>query len=168
MLFRSYHRQNGKEMLTLNDPSYAGTEDTMLAQIAEKYLKERKKVPVCVSVSLEPGQKAEITVTAADAPVIQVYGNEVAPAQKQPLTEESVEKQIRKTGNTNFEITELSISLTGECFYSVKELNELRRNAFEQLQTAMLQPYRREVSCIESTSASEEMEDRTEDRKSVV
>lgn len=65
-------------------------------------------------------------------------------AEKQPLTEEKVRKQMQKTGNTSFSFENLSIDLDEDTFLPVYALNELRREGMEQLKQTILSTYRRE------------------------
>lgn len=68
----------------------------------------------------------------------------VAAAQNKAATVESVEKQLRKTGGTGYEVADLSTKLGEDCFLPVSALNELRRSAIdalnEQLSKAAVHP----------------------------
>lgn len=66
-------------------------------------------------------------------------------AQKQPLTQEKVRKQLEKTGNTSFCFNKLEIDLEEGVFLPVQSLNELRREGLETLTENVLSPYRREL-----------------------
>ncbi len=54
-------------------------------------------------------------------------GQEVQEAQKQPLDPKRIEKQMRKTGNTEFVFERLKIHTEGNVFLPMQALNELRR-----------------------------------------
>ena len=56
---------------------------------------------------------------------------------------ERIEKQMRKTGNTPFEFENIDIELHGNLFVPMQSLNELRRNALEELEKQILHAYRR-------------------------
>ncbi|MDO4452865.1 MAG: DUF3656 domain-containing protein [Eubacteriales bacterium] len=73
-----------------------------------------------------------------------VKGEPPSQAQKQPLTEEKVRKQMQKTGNTSFSFENLRIDLEEDTFLPVYALNELRREGMEQLRQTILSTYRRE------------------------
>ncbi|MFQ9393740.1 MAG: DUF3656 domain-containing protein [Lachnospiraceae bacterium] len=77
----------------------------------------------------------------------EVSGAAAEPAQKSALTRESVEKQLRKTGNTEFTFDQLEIELDEGCFLPVQALKELRREGIEKLSGAVLGSSRR--SCPE-------------------
>lgn len=69
----------------------------------------------------------------------EVSGAAAEPAQKSALTRESVEKQLRKTGNTEFTFDQLEIELEEGCFLPVQALKELRREGIEKLSGAVLE-----------------------------
>lgn len=52
---------------------------------------------------------------------------------KSPVTEENISKQIKKTGDSVYDIESLEISLDKGLFVNIKDLNELRRKALESL-----------------------------------
>ena len=54
-----------------------------------------------------------------------------------------IEKQMRKTGNTEFEFDNLSVEKFGNIFMPMQALNELRRNALLKLEEEILRRYRR-------------------------
>ena len=65
------------------------------------------------------------------------------PAGKLPATEESVKKQLLKTGNEPFYFEEFSVELEGDMFLPNGRLNELRRNALAKLSDAIQSRYER-------------------------
>ena len=85
----------------------------------------------------------------------------VTEAQKQPITEENIIKQISKLGDTCFEAEQVQVYTDGKAFYSLKALNELRRQAVieleEQIITGNGLALRREVAMkIEDLKPAEE------------
>lgn len=54
------------------------------------------------------------------------------PAQKRPITKESVSEQLTKTGDTPFKIDNLNLELDENLFLPISKLNELRRNALKR------------------------------------
>ena len=59
-------------------------------------------------------------------------------AAKQPLTKEGVLEKLGRFGGTDFELKHLSISLEAGSFLPVRILNDLRREALEELKTKLL------------------------------
>ena len=139
-----YYKRNGKELLTIGKPGYAGTDEELLAQIEEKYLSGLPKRVICGSADLVPGMKAQLTVTAPDLTgsgedvTAAAAGEVVQPAQKRPLTAEEIGKRLRKTGDSLFEFDKLEVNVTGDVFLPVASLNALRREALTELEKEIL------------------------------
>lgn len=68
---------------------------------------------------------------------------EVQYAQKQPMGEERIRRQMEKLGNTDFVWDHLDIQMDDNIFIPVKMLNELRREALEQLEQQMTGRWKR-------------------------
>ncbi len=160
-----YYKHNGKDMVTLDSPSYSGTNETQLKQIRTDFIESTPKLPLSLYAYLEAGSPAILCLTLdpqgtetkpfppvtrmameslsalPSAITVSVEGAPVSEAQKQPLTVDTVQKQLQKLGNTIFEIKDTDIYVGENCFYSVKELNELRRTAIEQLEEQLLLAY---------------------------
>lgn len=146
-----YERHNGREMITLHQPSYAGSDKQLLDQIRGKYLHEPEKQLVKMQIALKAGDPVRLRITG-QAPAqtrcsceeksyvvndteevidVTVYGNIVEKAQKIPLQKENVNKQMLKTGNSSVTVSSCDISMEGDVFMPVSELNELRRKGVE-------------------------------------
>ena len=128
-----YKRHNGKEMVTLHKPSYGGIDEEFAASIYDKYVKQPLKAEVSGFVTLKKGQPAALQLMFKDQ-VVYCEGNVVDSAQKRPVGREDVEKQLNKTGNTDFVFSFLEIDMDEDIFIPLKALNELRRQAFETLE----------------------------------
>ncbi len=77
-------------------------------------------------------------------------GQEVQEAQKQPLDPKRIEKQMRKTGNTEFVFERLKIHTEGNVFLPMQALNELRREGIKELTEKIQMQYRREEADCET------------------
>ena len=128
-----YKRHNGREMVTIHKPSYSGIDEEFAASIYEKYVKEPLKAEVSGFVTLKKGQPAALQLMFKEQ-IVTVEGNMVDAAQKRPVGREDVEKQLKKTGNTDFAFSFLEIDMDEDIFIPLKALNELRRQAFEELE----------------------------------
>lgn len=133
-----YKRHNGKEMITIHKPSYSGIDEAFAASIYEKYVKQPLKAEVSGFVTLKKGQPAALQLMFKDK-VVYLEGNMVDSAQKRPVGREDVEKQLNKTGNTDFVFSFLEIDMDEDIFIPLKALNELRRQAFEELEQQLKQ-----------------------------
>lgn len=134
-----YERHNGKEMITLDAPGYSGSDEAFLTQIRENYLREPEKMPVRMEAVVKVGEPLGLRITADleyDQTSVEVLGEVVQQAKNAPLTEETVRKQLEKTGESLVHVTACEISLEGEGFVPVKALNELRRAAVSAFERA--------------------------------
>lgn len=132
-----YFKHNGADMITAISPSYGNNDEKIIGAIKEKFINNVKKLPVSGIVTLIPGQNTSMILRYKNH-VIAVEGAIVDKAINRPLTEEDVRKQLNKTGDTYFYFEELEIIMEEDCFMAVKMLNELRREAFEQLKKELI------------------------------
>ena len=137
-----FRKHNGKDMVSVESPSYKGNDERLIESLHEQYCLEALQIPLTGDLTLIIGQPAILTLYYGDT-VINSYGDIVAEAQNRPLSREEVFKQINKTGNSGFYFEELNIHMDDGIFMPVKQLNALRRNALEELQNTILVSVRR-------------------------
>lgn len=144
-----YHKRNGKEMVTLTQPSYSGSDEALLKEIRSTYLEQTPKRSIAIYGSFRAGEAASVTFTLEELSVT-VEGNVVQRAEKQPITRENVEKQLRKLGDGIFRADVIEVCLDEQVFFPLKEINELRRQAASQLEEELIRqngfPVRRELA----------------------
>lgn len=124
-----YERHNGREMVTLHKPSYAGADEALLARIREEYLREPDKEEVTMKAVLEKGKPAVLQILGKCA--VTVEGAVVEAAQKAPLQPEDVRKRFLKTGNSCLTVRSCELRMPEDVFLPVRALNELRRAGIE-------------------------------------
>lgn len=139
-----YDQHNGRDMITLEKPSYNGTDDQLLEMIREKYLSSTLKRTAQFFVKITPGEALAYTLTCNDMTVTG-NGEIVQKAQNRPLEQDEVKKQLNKTGNTNIVFDQIELELSPDSFISLKALNEIRRNAILSLEEALLSDYKRNL-----------------------
>lgn len=132
-----YFRRNGREMVTLDSPAYRESEESLLAKIRERHIASPLKLPVSVSADFRIGMPAKVTLRWENV-AASAQGEPVEAAQKQPITEENVVKQLSKLGDSAFAAAESEIILDEGCFYPLKQINELRRAAVAKLEEKVL------------------------------
>ena len=74
---------------------------------------------------------------------VEVVGEPGTAAMNQPVDKTRVEKQLRKTGSTEFEFLRLDIEMDEKLFIPMQSLNELRREGIDLLVEKILSQYRR-------------------------
>lgn len=132
-----YFRQNGREMITMNRPGYSGNPESVIQKVRENFLKKELKLPVSAECRMKLSRSAELTLTCGKESVT-VSGETVLPAKNRPLTEEDIRSRIDRTGNTGFFCERIDIDADENIFYSLKSLNELRRNGIQALEKKIL------------------------------
>ena len=93
---------------------------------------QEKKILVNISFKAFIGTKATLSITD-NTNTIEITGNIVDKALNAPITKERIIEQLSKLGNTPYKLNNIDIEIDNNIFINLKELNELRRNATEQL-----------------------------------
>lgn len=135
-----YHKHNGKDMITLESPAYSGSDDNLLNEIRETYLNKTLKHSVSVYGVFQIGEAASVTFFTEEVSVT-VTGEVVQEASKQPISSENIEKQLGKLGDSVFVPENISVQLDEGAFYSLKAINELRREAVARLEDLLIEAH---------------------------
>lgn len=133
-----YFKHNGADMITLNNPSYSGSSEAIINEIREKYILVKPKKKIDIFAEAICGKNAKITMICGDVSVT-LEGDLVTQAQKQPISEENMVKQISKLGDTCFEAESIKVYTDGQSFYPLKAINELRRVAVLELENKIIE-----------------------------
>lgn len=102
----------------------------------------RRAVPVSVSVRVTASE-IELTLSDGTVQVIVSRSGVFELAQQPDRVLATIYTQLSKTGETIFDLTDVKFSDDEVRFVPVSVLNELRREAFQQLDTERLEHYRR-------------------------
>lgn len=137
-----YHKQNGADMITFEKPGYEKTGASLEEEVRDLFLSHQEKIKASGRISLRVGQPAFYEISCGDASVC-VTGPEVMEAKSKPLTLEAVKARMAKTGDTFFDMTEVTVELEEGAFLPNGALNELRRRAVRKLEERMLSSCRR-------------------------
>lgn len=132
-----YKQHNSGEMVTIKEPGYSGCGEDVLVNIRQNYLQQKKTLPICGEVEIVTGKPAKLTLHYQDKQVC-VQGDEVTAAQNRPLEEAELRNRISKLGDTYFHFDKLDVITDGCSFMPIKVLNELRRQACQELELAII------------------------------
>lgn len=144
-----YEKYNGADMITIDSPSYSGSDDNLINTIHDLYVgdyakNQLDKIKIDISGYFVAGETAYVSVSYNDI-YITKYGDIVDVAQKKPITAEDILKQINKLGSTVFtidsEATKESIYVSDDAYYNLKGINELRRAAIAELEELLINSY---------------------------
>lgn len=114
----------------------------LIERLHEEFVNGKIKERICGTFRLYPQEAATLTVKCRDAEIT-VTGEKAQEALSQPMSRERIEKQLRKTGNTEFEFSFLKAEIGEKVFLPMQSLNELRREALETLEKVICEKYRR-------------------------
>lgn len=146
-----YHTRNGRELITMGPPGYAGADEVLLSEIREKYLGALRPIPICGRAKLVPGKPSLLTLLCPRSgnASVTVTGAVAEPAVKRPLPAGELRERLSRTGDSHFRFEnperDLEIEMEQEVFLPVSAVNELRRkavNALEQIMTGQAAPRR--------------------------
>lgn len=127
-----YRQHNGKNMISF------GRMETEEEPPKEILYKTQEKVNGKLILSEKERVKLILECNGCRT----IYEGEIPePAKKQPLSEERIRTQMRKTGNTEFQFDNLEIDMYGDLFLPMQSLNHIRRQGLEQLAGELLKRY---------------------------
>ncbi|MBQ2688082.1 MAG: U32 family peptidase [Clostridia bacterium] len=107
--------------------------EKLLAQIRALYKDEPKKVSLDMEFSIDAGEKARLRVSDRKNTVT-VYSEAAAEiAKSSPLSFESAEKSLSKTGGTPYFLSNLKFESDKKATLSASAINAMRREALEKL-----------------------------------
>ncbi len=120
---------DNKVGLTMKD-TVTKTQDYKLLTTLKNY--SDKKIPITIKAKCLLNHPLEIIVSDGKNNVI-VTGDSVEKSITMPITEEKIKHQLTKLGQTPFICENVTIEFDKNIFISIKEINELRRNAVSKL-----------------------------------
>lgn len=100
-------------------------------------------IPADMMVVAYPGKPLELTMTDGESSVT-VTGDTVAPAQSRAMSEEDARRSLGKLSDTPFSLRTLTVQTAG-AFVPVSALNQLRREACQQLAEARIAAFTRKA-----------------------
>ena len=109
------------------------TDIDQLNRINELLKKPTRKVKVKGYFEAKTGCKSIFKLSDFKNAVIVSSDKLVETAKTNPMNKESISKQLSKLGNTIYEMCDLELNIDDNIFISIKELNELRRQAIGKL-----------------------------------
>jgi len=139
-----YNGAYGRDML-----SYSSNHDNIFSSATDDVLDEAKSfaksgfsIKVSAEFSARLGERAEFTVYYNSQKFTSVSENITESAQSTPATEERIRQQLSKLGGTVFEYSSLDVFADDGIYISVKDINSLRRDAFDKLKSHILLSHR--------------------------
>ncbi len=131
-----YDVRNSRKLITLKQPSYEGSKseaDTIPAMSAIELTGEAR---------FYTGEEITLTLRAGDISFT-AKGEVCQKAVNRPMDRAAIEKQLLKTGGSEFSIKNLDIDMADDIFVPVAQLNALRREALEGIKEALISGHTR-------------------------
>lgn len=141
-----YEQHNGRNMMALQNLQPSEEEKRryvqLIGSLRKQYVDEQRKIPINGTLYAEAGQPLCLMLET-DGQSLTVCGECPQIPKNRPMEREQLEKQLGKTGNTPFQWEQLDIRMNGPLFVPVQALNNLRREALEQLELLLKGRYYR-------------------------
>ncbi len=117
--------------------------EKLLREIQDFWKQRKIKEKIYGFLRLFSGEPAIMTVCRGEVSVEAASELAVERAEKSPLDEARIRRQLEKTGNTEFEFENLEIELEEGVFLPMQQINELRRRALDELRTKICRQFYR-------------------------
>ncbi len=126
-----------------NSIAYKKTSTSLLESSKESYREDRIKRKIDMSIKIEKNEKPMLEINYNNNKIKLIGEEFVQESKNRPLTEETVEEQISKLGDTVYELDKMEIDLEEGCFMPLSSLNSLRRKGTDKLDSLILGEYRK-------------------------
>ena len=156
-----YHQRNGRELVTIGKPGYAGTDAALEEEIRRSFLTGLPSIEVKGKASFRTGEPAALEVRAGQVRA-KAMGAVVQPARGRPLDREELEARLRKTKNTLFTFGDLDVTADDSVFLPVSAINALRREALSLLQERLTDGCRKNAKSVGTSQPNPPAEGKTE------
>lgn len=136
-----------------NDVVYIETKQTLKGKVykTQDYLLENevnslpeKRVPLNIQASIYPNKKVVLKLNCFDDELIYETDFVAQEALKSPLDYDSVYKQFKKLNESEYYLNNLELQ-TNNAFLTVKDLNEIRRQAIVHFNEYRLNSFKRQI-----------------------
>lgn len=140
-----YTSSLGKDMFGIRRKEDVASSASVLKRLSSLYEKEKPRIGVDFIFNAQPNKAVTLSASAGEISAFCDSGFAANEARNHPLTKESVQTQLSKTGGTQFFMKSLQADIAPNINVPMSVLNKLRRNVIEQIENALSSP--REISC---------------------
>lgn len=161
-------RQNKKNNFNLENSQVFLTKRNSLSKLVKEIENKATsfvKSKLILTFSLKnkyPLVKARLTLANHKEVTAEVVGtSKFETPLKRNVTGETIKKQLSKTDNYPFEITQINMNYDGSLFIPIKEINKIRRQLFENLESEIHKLYENKKEKIRLTENKHEIIDKT-------
>ena len=154
----------GSYEITLNAPStksikpgqtvYRRHNEKINRRIQEEILNKKVSYPVTGAIEVISNKPVTLHLNCRDVSVC-LEGPEPYPAEKRPIAEEDLLRQMKKTGNVPYTLEEMKISLEPGLFLPASAIKDMRQKGYQELTQATCSSYHRKKPLFAGGEASE-------------
>lgn len=140
-------------------PVYRRKNTELSAHIEKNILNKMIKYPVTGDITLKVGEPLMLELFCRDEYAF-VEGAVVEASEKRPVAKEDILRQMNKTGNVPFKLTEFEVNMEENCFLPMSVLKNIRQKGFALLEELLKQRdnrYEQAVYPSANTSLSKEI-----------
>ncbi len=123
--------------------------NTVFGDLQKLYAKENPLIPVETEFEFDAEKPMKLTVSAMGK-TVSVQGRIPQKALNRAVSRGELEERLSKLGGTQFYINTINIAYSDGLFASAGELNALRREAIEKLETAIAESGEKDVEELEN------------------
>lgn len=128
-----YKGEIGPEMLGTRQREDVEASSSVLPSLSRLFDNEQPLIGVNFSLKCRLGEQASLLVSALGKEAFALSEEKAVPAQSKPMTTEGLKAQLEKCGSTQFFADKIEIEADENIYFSVSEINSLRRKALEAL-----------------------------------
>ncbi len=141
--------KTGKEMFAFDKPDnpYRMGNDKIINDILSTVKKENKKLKLKANIEIKLDSFVKISICCDEFKSEYISKTKAEKAIKTPTLAENVILQLRRTGGTPFEFTDITVDLEDNVFLTAGALNSLRREALEKFEKEYVSSFKREDLC---------------------
>ena len=145
--------RNGRDMVTAaGKPEYRERNEALIDDIRARYIDKDIKLPIYAKVKLIKDEPIELEYSYGRYKACAKSQMTVQEADKRPTSMDEVADKIGKLGDTDFVLEDAEIELAENCFVPMRALNELRREASDELTQRIIRDHinRRNAACADA------------------
>lgn len=140
----------GKDMFGIRrKEDVENASNAVLGELQKLYAKENPLIPIKIDFVFEAEKLMTLTASAMDK-TVSVQGGIPQKALNRAVTREELEERLSKLGGTQFYIDTINIICSDGLFASAGELNSLRREVIEKLETTIAESEEKQVENFEN------------------
>lgn len=129
--------------ISKNDLVFRSFDKKLDVKLKQTYNKSTRKLNINATLYCKIGKPINLELHYKDINA-SVYGEVVQEAVTSSIDKERIISNVSKTGNTPFSLGHINAEIDNNIFISIKEINELRRNAISLLESKFSEFYSRE------------------------